>query len=88
MLACDCARPQPPDRFDVRQDKKLTYPVGFDPRHEVARQFGITGLPATLLVGPDGSVRGVSYGPKEWDGREARALIASLLPRAPSGAAR
>lgn len=69
-------------------DKKLTCPVGLDPRHEAARQFGITGLPATLLVDPDGSVQGVSYGPKEWDGKEARALIESLLPRTPSGAAR
>lgn len=81
------------DRGDVERvrafvrDKKLTYPVALDPRHEVARLFGITGLPATLLVGPDGYIKGVTYGPKEWDGKEARALIASLLP-AHKGAAR
>ena len=61
------------------RDKKLTYQVALDPRHEVARLFGITGLPATVLVGPDGYIKGVAYGPKEWDGKEARALIASLL---------
>jgi len=69
------------------KDKKLTYPIGLDPRHEVARQFGITGLPATLLVGPDGYLKGVTYGPKEWNGKEARALIESLLPRRSAGAA-
>ena len=69
------------------QDKKLTYPVALDPRHEVAEKFGITGLPATLLVDADGMIKGVTYGPKEWDGKEARALIASLLPRK-KGAAR
>jgi peroxiredoxin len=63
------------------QDKKLTYPVALDPRHEAARQFGITGLPATFLIEPGGNVKGVTYGPKEWDSKPARALIESLLPR-------
>lgn len=71
-----------PDRVKAFvKEKKLTFPIGLDPRHEAAQQFGITGLPATLLVGPDGYIKGVTYGPKEWDGKEARALIASLLPR-------
>jgi peroxiredoxin len=70
-----------PDRVrSFVKDKRLTFPVGLDPQHEVARKFGITGLPASLLVGPDGSIKGVTYGPKEWDGKEARELIASLLP--------
>lgn len=70
-----------PDRVrSFVKDKRLTYPVALDPQHEVARKFGITGLPATLLVGPDGFIKGVTYGPKEWDGKEARDLIASLLP--------
>lgn len=68
------------------RDKKLTYPVALDTRHEAAREFGIIGLPATLLIGPDGYIKGVTYGPKEWDGKEARAVIASLLP-AKKGAA-
>lgn len=70
------------------KDRKLTYPVALDPRHEAARQFGVTGLPATLLVGPDGYIKGVTYGPKEWDGKEARAVIESLLPRRRAGVAR
>lgn len=70
------------------KEKKLTYPIALDPRHEVARQFGITGLPATLLVGPDGYLKGVTYGPKEWDGKEARALVESLLPRRSAGGTR
>jgi peroxiredoxin len=70
------------------RDRKLTYPVGLDPTHEVARSFGVTGLPATLLVGPDGIIKGVTYGPKEWDGKEARALVASLLPARQGATAR
>lgn len=68
-------------------DKKLTYPVALDPQMNAAKQFGVRGLPATLLVGPDGFIKGVTYGPKEWDSKEARALIASLLPTRKGAAA-
>jgi cytochrome c biogenesis protein CcmG/thiol:disulfide interchange protein DsbE len=61
------------------KEKKLTYPVLLDPSHRGARQFGLVGVPATFLIGPDGFIKGVTYGPKEWDGPEARALIESLL---------
>jgi peroxiredoxin len=61
------------------KEKKLTYPVLLDSSHQGARQFGIVGLPATFLIGPDGFIKGMTYGPKEWDGPEARALIESLL---------
>ncbi len=62
----------------VRQNR-LTYPILLDPTLQGARQFGIRGLPATFLIGTDGYVKGVTYGPREWDGPEARALIESLL---------
>lgn len=61
-------------------DRKLTYPVALDPQMAAAKPFGVRGLPATFLVGVDGHIKGVTYGPKEWDGKEARELIASLLP--------
>lgn len=61
------------------RERKLTYPVLLDPSLHGARQFGIVGLPATFLIGPDGFIKGVTYGPKEWDGPEARALIESLI---------
>jgi thiol-disulfide isomerase/thioredoxin len=61
------------------KERKLTYPVLLDPQLRGARQFGVRGLPATFLVGADGYVRGVTYGPREWDGPDARALIEALL---------
>lgn len=69
-------------------DKGLTFPVALDPSLEIAGAFGVTGLPATFLVGPDGLVKGAAYGPREWDGKEARAVIESLLPAAKPGKAR
>ena len=61
------------------REKKLTYPVLLDPTFQGAREFGVRGVPATFLIGADGFIKGVTYGPKEWDGPEARALIESLL---------
>lgn len=70
----------------VRQ-RRLTYPILLDPAMQGARQFGIRGLPATFLIGSDGYLKGATYGPREWDGPEARALIESLLRagRGPGG---
>lgn len=59
--------------------RKLTYPILLDPTLDGARQFGVRGLPATFLIGADGYLKGVTYGPREWDGPEARTLIESLL---------
>jgi len=61
------------------KERKLTYLVVLDPSMIGARQFGIIGLPATFLIGRDGFIKGLTYGAKEWDGPEARALIESLL---------
>lgn len=58
---------------------KLTYPILLDPAFQGAKRFGVRGLPATFLIGKDGYITGVAYGPREWDGPEARALIESLL---------
>ena len=69
-------------------EKKLTFPVALDPQHEAARKFNITGIPATILIGPDGYIKGMTHGPRDWDGRDARALIVALLPARNRGATR
>ena len=61
------------------EQRKLTYPVLLDTKLEGVAKFGLLGIPATFLVGADGLIKGVTYGPKEWDGKEARAVIESLL---------
>jgi len=61
------------------KSRKLTYPVLLDTKLDGAAKFGLVGIPATFLVATDGLIKGVTYGPKEWDGKEARALIESLL---------
>lgn len=38
-------------------------------------RFGVTGLPATVLIAPDGTILGRMVGPAEWDSPEAVALL-------------
>jgi len=59
--------------------RKLSYPILLDTRLEGASKFDLVGIPATFLIGRDGLIKGVTYGPREWDGKEARVVIESLL---------
>lgn len=40
----------------------VTYPTVVDERSDLARRFGILGIPSTIVVGPDGQVRYVLLG--------------------------
>ncbi len=57
-----------------------------DPKGALFRAFGVSGLPATFLIGRDGGIHGAYAGPAEWDGPEALALIEYYLDRPEGGA--
>ncbi len=52
-----------------------------DPKGALFRAFGVTGLPASFLIDPNGAILGTYAGPAEWDGPEPRALIEFYLDR-------
>ena len=56
----------------------LGFPVVLDPQAELARRFGVTAFPTTLLIGPDGRVRWRVVGEVDWAGAEAGRWIAEL----------
>jgi peroxiredoxin len=62
---------------------RLTFPVLLDGTSEVARRYGVRGLPTTYLIDPDGRLIGAAIGARDWSGTEAKALIAGLLRQAP-----
>jgi len=68
------------------QELQLTFPALLDEKSEVARQYGLRGLPTTYLIDPEGRLIGAAVGGRDWDRPEAKALIAGLLRQA-SGAA-
>lgn len=53
----------------------LTLPVLPDPQGSVARAWGITIFPSTVLIGADGRVRSVLRGELDWTGADAQQLL-------------
>ncbi len=62
------------------QTTQLSLPVLPDPQGALARQWGISVYPSTVLMGADGRVRSVVRGELDWTGEAARKLIGPLLP--------
>jgi thiol-disulfide isomerase/thioredoxin len=53
--------------------------IYLDPRGALSREFGLGGLPTTLLIDAEGRLVGGLEGPAEWDSEEALALIRFYL---------
>jgi peroxiredoxin len=64
------------------RDLGLTFALVLDPQGEIARAYGIIGLPTTFLVGRDGRPVALAIGPRAWGSAEARTLIQALLAEA------
>ena len=58
---------------------KYTYPVGLDPKMEVAQLYGARSVPSTFIIDRGGMLRAIALGPREWDGQAAYAYIETLL---------
>jgi thiol-disulfide isomerase/thioredoxin len=61
----------------------LTFPVLLDPKGELAKRWGVTVFPTTVLIGPDGQARWRVMGDVDWSGRDAQAWLTQLaqVPR-------
>jgi peroxiredoxin len=57
----------------------LTFPILLDPQMETANAWRVPGVPATFVIRPGGEVVGMAIGIREWNSKEMRALIESLL---------
>jgi len=49
----------------------LTVPVLLDPKGELAKRWGVTVFPTTVLLAPDGQARWRVMGDVDWSGPEA-----------------
>ena len=58
---------------------KLSFPIGLDPKMEVADRYGVRGLPTSFLASRTGALVAVALGPREWDGKAGQALLESFL---------
>ncbi len=71
------------DQLDVKD-----LPVYLDPTGASVGQLSISGLPTTILFGPDGSERGRWFGVRAWDEKPMMDEIAALLIEVPGRGAR
>ena len=68
------------------EELQLTFPALLDQQSEVARQYGLRGLPTTYLIDPEGRLIGAAVGGRDWERSEAKALVAGLLRQAAAAA--
>jgi len=65
------------DQFLAQVPAKFS--VGFDAKGDSARQFGVKGMPTSVLIGPDGKVLAIHQGFKDEDRKALEAKFVSAL---------
>ena len=73
------------DRPEIAQNlvRKMgvAFPVLVDANSIVARQYGLTGVPETYIIDPQGVLREKFIGPLNWDSPAALTLLGKYLPQ-------
>ncbi len=59
----------------------LDFPVVLDPQGELAKQWGVTVFPTTVLIGADGKALWRVLGDVDWSAREAEGWLQPLVSR-------
>ncbi len=57
------------------QSTGLTFPIVPDPKGELAKRWGVTVYPTTVLIAPDGQARWRVIGDVDWSGAEANGWL-------------
>ena len=63
------------DSFEI----PLSFDVVLDPDQSISRQWGVSGLPTSIIIGKDKERKLTWQGPREWDSDEAISLIETWL---------
>jgi peroxiredoxin len=57
----------------------IDFPVYLDSDGGVATKYGVTGIPTTYIIAPDGKIVGRAIGPREWASPDSIGLMRSLM---------
>jgi len=57
---------------------KLTFPIGLDPRMDLANAYAVRALPSSFIVGRDGGLAALAIGPRHWDSNAAHSLVEGM----------
>jgi peroxiredoxin len=66
------------------KNKGLSFPILLDTKGAVASQYGVRAHPVAYLIDMEGKVMGVARGFREWDRKEMKTLVSSLMSRTES----
>ena len=58
---------------------KLHFPILVDPQQQVSQTYGVSDLPSTFLLNPEGKVIAAAKGERDWFSKEARSYIKELI---------
>ena len=58
--------------------QKLTFPIGLDPRMDLANSYAVRALPSSFIVGRDGKLAALAIGPRHWDNNAAHSLVEGM----------
>ena len=67
------------------QKHTLSFPALLDHNGSVFRDYSVTGMPTTYLIGRDGRLLARGVGGRDWTRAEGQELIRDLLKKAPMG---
>ena len=65
------------------KELNLTFPLIQDSSGKINSAYGVIGLPTTFIIARSGRAVALAIGPREWNGKAARALIQALLDESP-----
>jgi peroxiredoxin len=60
------------------QSTGMTFPVISDAKGELAKRWGVTVYPTTILIAPNGQARWRVVGDVDWSGAQANAWLADV----------
>ena len=63
----------------VAKSNGLDFPILLDTKGEVSKIYAVRAHPIAFLINTDGNLLGVAPGYREWDKKEMKELIRSLL---------
>jgi len=72
-------RDDPQNLTPYLKKHSVSPPTLIDHENEVARLYGLTGVPETFIIDKKGIIREKIIGPREWDAPESLALIEKWL---------
>jgi peroxiredoxin len=61
------------------EETPVTFPVLFDPKNEVSKQYKVVAMPSTVLIGRDGTMRFIHHGYKSGYENEYQTQVRALL---------